>query len=187
MRHWGVSRLELTVAAATTVLATGCTKHEALDLLDASWVDDSRIRLTFTDEVADVGETDPGKFRISAGGYYLDGTGTWYMDLGAYDDPPRRTGVTALENDGGDAVVLTLDGSNVSACDKMEEWLEDPEFANVAFYPTYAAGGGPGLEDLDGNRLASIAPAWVASDEEYLVLEGRFENMVPTIPFDCPR
>lgn len=184
------------VQVALVFAATACpTKFPSgPDLVSGEWIDNQTLRLSFSEPIADVSEVDPLKFRISSGGYCKIGgacdpkPGTWYVDLGAYQDPQQYTTVTSLQNDPDDgyAIILGLDGTIDSACIKMEEWAQNPDYSDIAFYPTYAPGNLPVVQNAEGGWLAQIAPQWVQSEANGMVVDGYFENMDPMVGIPCP-
>ena len=167
---------------------TGPGDTEPPELIDGEFIDNKTVRLIFSEPIADVGGVDPAKFRMSSSGYYLDGTGTWYMDLGAYNNPPEYTTVTVLQNDPQDAdsIVLRLSADVDVICGLMDMWDDQLGQANVDFVATYTESGSPDIEDLAGNELESIAAHWVGENDDYVVVPGFFSEFDPYAPIPCP-
>lgn len=176
---------------ALGVLATSCQQPSdgsGPELIDGRWLDVDPLELTFADGLGEITGVDPNKFRLTSSGYYLDGTGTWYADLGYYDVPPHRAEITQLSIDPDDQakLLLELGGSTESACERISDWLADARYADVAFYATFTPLGEPTVVDNSGYPLGAIAAHWVAREELYAVVESRFRSMTPRIPIACP-
>jgi hypothetical protein len=143
--------------------------------------------LTFSESIADVGNIDPTKFRLSSGGYYVNGDGTWYWDGGYYIG--QAMVVTSVTNDGNDDKILTLE-FNITTddiCGYMSDWANQNAFSDVDFYMTYTIMGGNDVEDLAGNDLENIAAFWAETPNDLSeVVGGKFAAMNPEVPIPCP-
>ena len=184
-----VTETETATATVVTVMVIRvATTTRARIPQGAEMPDDRTVRISFAEDVADVAGVDPAKFRMSSGGYYVDGTGTWYMDLGAYDNPQAANVVESVENDMNDstAILLHLSAPVDTICGLMGAWEADMSFSDVALYVHYDAAGTPDITDQAQQEMDSVGADWVTAETDYVKVDGFFPDMDPPLAIPCP-
>lgn len=179
-------------ALASGLLAVGCATEErppGPEIMGGEWVDNDTLRLRFSEPILDVAGVDPAKFRITSSGYYVDGTGTWYLDIGGYEDPPRRVDVKSLMNDPGDdaALLLDIDGTVDLVCERMAVWEQSPDlYSDIAFFPTYVSSPPPHIVNAEGGELEAFGAHWVLREKLFTIIDGFYPELDTDLGIPCP-
>jgi hypothetical protein len=204
------------VASAIPVLITGSACNPGDDeggfrITRVDFDNNSKITLTFSEPVADLGEVNPNDFRLSLGrtsSYVLvyDGMETLYeytsyQDLvsvaGGYNyyGTPFTFLDVALGSSASQIVLTTTDPLGPNACDWVRTRLEAFEMysgyyedarMDLAIFLHYASGDVP-IESQAGVELGEIGPDWVLSGDSYFTREGfGFTMLAPQLRIPCP-
>jgi hypothetical protein len=163
-------------------------------LVAAQLIDDTLVRLTFSEPLAAVGDVDPASFRLSW---------TWSSDYsGAYTsyyDPAAAlcsatdycidgyTEVVELRCAPGDptSLILRIESFPEAICNIIDELSSYYQEYGSPLLPHFDANIAT-ITDLDGEPLASISPAFVTAPYGYLEVDGEFPNYAMRIPIQCP-
>lgn len=156
-------------------------------------VDDHVLTLKFSKPVVVPATIDPSRFRLTFGyaskknagysQYYYASTNvtrTWYSDVGRFS---KET--TKLRQPAPNAVEIPLPANfNPSfVCEDVAR-IEKRGDTEAGLYLHYSEEGGPAVTDLNGNRLASVAPYWKTNESS--VIDGDFENEPLPVKLRCP-
>ena len=164
-------------------------------LVAAQMIDNTLLRLTFSEPLAAVDGVDPASFRLSwtwsSGGYY---SYTSYYDpaaalCGSTDYcTGQYTEVVELRCAPGDPTSLILRVENFSEyiCGIINDLSGVYQDYTSPLLPHFDAMIGT-ITDLDGEPLASIGPDFVTEPDVYLDVEGEFPNYGMRIPIECPQ
>ena len=167
-------------------------------LVAAQMIDNTLLRLTFSEPLAAVVDVDPASFRLSwtwsSPGYDGYAGYTSYYDpaaalCGSTDYcPGQYTEVVELRCAPGDPTSLILRVENFSQyiCGIIDDLsMINPDYTSPLL-PHFDAMIGT-ITDLDGEPLASIGPDFVTEPDVYLDVEGEFPNYAMRIPIECPQ
>lgn len=168
-------------------------------LVAAQLIDNTLLRLTFSEPLAAVDDVDPASFRLSwawsNSGYAGEPTYTSYYDpsaafCGNTDYcPDEYTEVVELRCAPGDpnSLILQLEGFHEPICEFFNDISNYYEDYTSPFLVHFDAMIGTGtITDLDGEPLASISPDFVSEPDVYMDVEGEFPNYAMRIPIECP-
>jgi hypothetical protein len=166
-------------------------------LVAAQLIDNTLLRLTFSEPLAAVDEVDPASFRLS---WTFSGPGyDGYEGYTSYYDPVAAlcsatdyctgeyTEVVELRCAPGDpsSLVLRLENFPTHICNIINQFSNYYGYTSPLL-PHFDAMIGT-ITDLDGEPLASISPAFVSEPEVWLDVEGEFPNYAMRIPIECPQ
>jgi hypothetical protein len=172
-------------------------------VVDAQLEGTSSLRVTFSDAVKPTTGVDPAKFRLTVayftrpasatgkysykyyagtyknGTYYGSGAQTIYSDVGA---PAALTADPTTA----DQAVLQLGStfSAATACQQIAAFNAANPNAHAGLYLHYSSAGTPTIEDLQGNKVASLAAYW-AADPTVEQINGDFTGKPIPVALTC--
>lgn len=166
-------------------------------LVAAQLIDNTLLRLTFSEPLAAVDEVDPAAFRLS---WTWSGGSDYYGAYTSYYDPAaalcgstdyctgQYTEIVELRCAPGDprSLILRIENFSDYICGIIDDLsMINPEYTSPLL-PHFDAMIGA-ITDLDGEPLASISPAFVSEPNVWLDVEGEFPNYAMRIPIECPQ
>jgi len=173
-------------------------------IVDAQIEGTSSLRVTFSEGVKPMAGVDPAKFRLTVAYFtrpasasskysykYYAGTyknGSYYgsNDQTVYSDVGDLASVT---NDptAADQAVLQLGStfSAATACQQIAAFNAANSNAHAGLYLHYSSAGTPTIEDVDGNKVASLAAYW-STDPTVEQINGDFTGKPIPVALTCP-
>jgi hypothetical protein len=172
-------------------------------VVDAQLEGANSLRVTFSNAVKPTTGVDPAKFRLtvayftrpaSASGkysyqYYAGSYhGSYYgsQDHTVYSDVGDLAAMTA-DPTTADQAVLQLGStfSAATACKQIAAFNAANPNAHAGLYLHYSSAGTPTIEDLQGNKVASLAAYW-ATDPTIEQINGDFIGKPIPVALTCP-
>jgi hypothetical protein len=170
-------------------------------IVSASLEGSSSLRVTYSEAMKPATGVDPAKFRLTVAYYTRPASGsdkynynyysnrygygyaaadhTIYSDIGAIEH-------IASDTQSADQTVLQLGTSFslASACKEIAAINAANPNAHAGLYLHYSEAGSPTIEDLDGNKVASLAAYW-SSDPTIEQVKGDFVSKPIPVSASC--
>jgi hypothetical protein len=172
-------------------------------LVDAQLEGTSALRVTFSAGVKPTTGVDPAKFRLTVAYFTRPANGTkgytYKYYAGTYKNGYYGSGAETIYADVGDLASVANDPANAdqavlqlgttfsaaTACQQIAAFNAANKNAQAGLYLHYSSAGTPTIEDLDGNKVASLAAYW-ATDPTIEQINGDFTGKPIPVALTCP-
>jgi hypothetical protein len=167
---------------------------DAPTLVSGEFVDDTTIRLVFSEPMAAPDGVEPSDFRLSIAAYYPDpdyGGRTYYEDPmlwlcsrtdACFDDYTEVVGVRSDEMDE-NALLLDLDIFSPYICPIVNSGIE-MGIPN-AVLPHYRQGDDATVQDVDGDSFSNLGADWVDEEQLGTVALGEYPDYPTLVAIPC--